>query len=138
MKRDVAEALIVNEKNEILLQKKTRDYKFAPGGFWTVFGGEIKDGESPEQALRREIKEEINYDAKQLTLFKICDYELPQNGVEGRRYIFIVRFHGSVSQISLSEGCGFGFFSAGELDSLKIQRMPLDDLKEYFKSDGHI
>lgn len=131
--RDVVEAIIVNKNNEILLQKRTFDYKFAPGGLWTLFGGEIKNKESPEQSLKREIKEEINYDIKEFNLLNVKAYEFHSLGIKGKRYIFEVFFEGDVSQISLNEGAGFGFFSVPELNSIKIQDICLEALKEYFK-----
>ena len=127
--KDIAEAIIVNEKNEVLLQKKTPDYKFAPG-VWTFFGGRIEENESPEQALKREIKEEINFDIKEFNLFKIRAYEFPPFGVRGKRYIFEVFFHGDLSQISIKEGNGFAFFAAHEVDFIKMQKFVLEDLKE--------
>lgn len=130
--RDVVEAIIVNKKNEVLLQKKTLDYKTISGGGWSLFGGEIEKGEDLEQALKREVKEEINYEIDKFKLFKIEDYKL-QNGMQGKRYIFIVFFDGNISLISLSEGGGFGFFSSSELNSIKIIDACLKSLKDYFK-----
>ncbi|MBU4502204.1 MAG: NUDIX hydrolase [Nanoarchaeota archaeon] len=133
--RDIVGAIIVNEKNEILLQKKTFDYKFSPGGCWTFFGGEIKGDESPEQTLKREIKEEINYDIKNFYLFKAGRYKFPSGGLKGKKYIFVVFFDGDISQISLREGGGFGFFSTSELNYIKIQNLILRDLKEYINTN---
>jgi 8-oxo-dGTP diphosphatase len=38
-------------------------------GTWGLFGGHIDPGEGPEQALRRELQEEINWTAAELTFW---------------------------------------------------------------------
>jgi mutator protein MutT len=130
-KRDVAEAIIVNNKNEVLLQKKTLDYLTVPGGYWTVFGGGIEDSENPEQALKREVKEEIAFNINKFKLFKIKDYKLP-TGFYGKRYIFEVLFDKEISNIILKEGAGFAFFDISEINSIKVDPLCLGVLKEYF------
>lgn len=45
---------------ELYLQKRSNDAKVNPGLFG-MFGGGIESGESPEQALAREIHEELSY-----------------------------------------------------------------------------
>ena len=64
-------AAIFNEKGEILLQKR-RDVKK-----WCVISGHVEFGETVEQALLREIKEEINAPAEIIRLIGI--YSSPQS-----------------------------------------------------------
>ena len=42
------------------LQKRSNDAERAPGGF-TIFGGGVEKGETPEKAMLRESKEELNF-----------------------------------------------------------------------------
>ncbi|MBT96562.1 MAG: NUDIX domain-containing protein [Candidatus Pacearchaeota archaeon] len=131
-KRDIAEAIIVNNKSEILLQKKSLDYPIIPGGYWSVFGGEIENGETPEQALKREIKEEIEFNINKFKLFRIKDYKLSV-GFYGKRYIFEVLFDREIFNIILKEGAGFAFFNISEINSIKLEPLCLEILKEYFQ-----
>ncbi len=51
--------LIINSKNEILLQLRSKQ-KEKNGGLWDMSAsGHIPSGETPEKSLVREIKEEI-------------------------------------------------------------------------------
>ncbi len=51
---------LINDENEILFCKRSSHSKFP--GFWEFPGGKIKDNETPEEGLIREIKEEIGVD----------------------------------------------------------------------------
>lgn len=54
-------ALIINEKNEALLLKRTSKTRNL-AGFWMQPGGGVEFGERVEDAVKREIKEELNID----------------------------------------------------------------------------
>ena len=56
----VVSIALVNEFNEILLSKRPKNKHL--GGYWEFPGGKIEANEAPEQALIREIKEELNID----------------------------------------------------------------------------
>jgi ADP-ribose pyrophosphatase YjhB (NUDIX family) len=57
--RPTASALILNDKNEILLTKRGQEPYL---GFWDIPGGFLEYGEHPEKALNREMNEELNAD----------------------------------------------------------------------------
>ena len=54
---EVAVAAIVNERNQVLIS--LRPQHAHQGGLWEFPGGKLEAGESVEQALRREIREEL-------------------------------------------------------------------------------
>ena len=56
----VVSIVLINEVNEILLSKRPKKKHLE--GYWEFPGGKIETNESPEQALIREIKEELNID----------------------------------------------------------------------------
>ena len=64
------------------LEKKTRIFATARGygdykGWWEFPGGKIEDGETPEQALIREIKEELTVEISVGELIKTVEYDYP-------------------------------------------------------------
>ncbi len=56
---EVVAAIICNNKNEVLFAQKLRTAKNS-ANLWEFPGGKVDDGESHEQALCREILEELN------------------------------------------------------------------------------
>lgn len=80
----VAVALIRNEQGEYLITQ--RHPERTHGGCWEFPGGKIEEGESPEAALIREIKEEININLRSFSLWDRVKHEYPDKRVE--LYIF--------------------------------------------------
>ena len=54
----VAAAALVDTDNRVLLSKRPEGKTLA--GLWEFPGGKVDAGETPEQALRRELKEELD------------------------------------------------------------------------------
>ena len=56
----VVSVALINNANEVLLSKRPKNKHLAD--FWEFPGGKVENGETPEIALVREIKEELNID----------------------------------------------------------------------------
>ena len=56
----VTAAIIIKDK-KVLVARRSKDDKLA--GKWEFPGGKIEPGESPEECLKRELKEELGVDA---------------------------------------------------------------------------
>ncbi|MEL6212089.1 MAG: (deoxy)nucleoside triphosphate pyrophosphohydrolase [Pseudomonadota bacterium] len=58
----VAAAALIDRDGRVLLAQRPLDG--AQGGLWEFPGGKVNDGETPEQALVRELKEELDVDTQ--------------------------------------------------------------------------
>ncbi|HEM48667.1 MAG TPA: 8-oxo-dGTP diphosphatase MutT [Caldithrix sp.] len=58
----VVAAVIKNDKGEFLITQRMPNARY--GGYWEFPGGTVEAGETPKQALIRELKEELNVEIK--------------------------------------------------------------------------
>jgi mutator protein MutT len=69
-----AGAVIFNDEGQVLLLK----HSFRSGSGWGIPGGFLEAGEHPEQALRRELHEEIGLEVRQVEIFTARSFKRPQ------------------------------------------------------------
>src|SRR5262249_6068761 len=81
-------ALLVTERQQYLMQCRTDSPRVAMRGHWGVFGGAIESGESPEDALVRELAEELEFRPAQAAWFTELVYCLHQVGRRFHRKYF--------------------------------------------------
>ncbi len=84
-RHDGASLLIVNTNNEILL---VNQYRYPIKSFqWGIPGGAIEENETPEDAVRREVREETGLEVTNLETMG-CFYPLSSCSTE-KDYLFI-------------------------------------------------
>ncbi|EPD77951.1 (deoxy)nucleoside triphosphate pyrophosphohydrolase [Atopobium sp. oral taxon 199] len=69
-------AAIIYRDNTILAACRSEDQD--QGGLWEFAGGKIEAGESPETALRREIREELGAELQLILPYDTVDYNYPE------------------------------------------------------------
>ncbi|MFA5207138.1 MAG: NUDIX hydrolase [Candidatus Paceibacterota bacterium] len=111
-----AVAVIVDEDNKILLLKRGSNPKIWQPSKWALVGGGIEKGETPEKAIKREIKEEINVDIdKFIKSFTI------QRNPDSIETIFACRYKGDPTDIKLNdEHTNYGWYDVDEMEYLDI------------------
>ncbi|MBI3032165.1 NUDIX hydrolase [Candidatus Woesearchaeota archaeon] len=136
--RTIAIIVPYTKEGKVLLQKRHSISKW--GEEWSFWGGGIDPGETKEQAARRELKEELDFDVQNLPYLgginkimkHIKDLELWYITYE----IFVTPISGDLSQFHVHEGDGLGLFSLSEARHLKMA--PIDsqalDVVEAFLS----
>ncbi len=87
MVRVTATALLVRE-GRVLLGKRTSRIRFA--GMWDAFGGHLEAGESPEEALRRELREELAIEITLARFLRVYEDVDPTSGQTFRHHLFLV------------------------------------------------
>lgn len=115
-------AILRNQHGQILLQQRDNKPGLLFPNCWTTFGGQIEHGESPDDAMRRELLEEIEL-APDMTLWKVFEHtqrSVSDLQVTVEQYVYVGEIDREVSEIMLNEGQALGFFSLEDIDTLPI------------------
>ena len=75
----VAAALIVHEGRYLITQRRADVHL---GGLWEFPGGKRESGESLEDCLRRELREELGIEISRPVLFRVIRHDYPEKSVE--------------------------------------------------------
>lgn len=82
---------IVNNDGKILCTQRCRSSKPYISEHWEFPGGQVEEGESPESALIREIKEEMDWDIYVGRKLGSVDYEYPDFSITLTAYDCMAR-----------------------------------------------
>ena len=127
-KKRGARAIILRE-GKILLGKRLKKDSFY--GLWCTFGGSVESGETPEQALIRELAEELGIrimDPVLLTVSETVTEEQPPEAVQ--LHFFLVRaWKGKI--VNKSEHSEIRWFHLNSLKDLPMGRVGKKVIDKY-------
>ena len=137
MKRIPCVAIILeNREGEVLLLLRDNKSTITFPNHWTLIGGKVEDGETPEMATHRELAEETGLQAS-LSFWKRYDREHSLFIVD--QYIYLAKVDTSPEHLVLGEGQALQVFKPGEIGRLKIGYGFKALLHEYFSTAvGHL
>jgi len=134
-------ALILNEKGKILLAKGKKW-----GGKWTCFGGHVELGESLEEAIIREVKEEAGIDVKIITKLRFEDSIFEKDFHKKKHFVFLdflCQYDGQDEEVVTNEEYEkeFRWFSTKEamkLDMANGTRTIVESYLKYLESEKYL
>ena len=127
MERNVVLLILFNKEKKILLQHRALHMERLPD-YWGFFGGGIEKGETPIEALRREIKEELRYNVKNPKL--LLEQEFKYHDYWGVKYVYVEEHDENQELKPDEESQEMGWFDIEETGSLKIVDSDLKVLQE--------
>ena len=101
--KEIAQLLLIDRDGRLVIY--LRDYKpeIPFPDHWDFFGGHVEVGETPEQALARELEEELGLAMTSFTLFR--RYEcLTGDAYPNIKYIYYARIDQCAADLVLYEG----------------------------------
>lgn len=139
----VAVGVIKNKKAEILISKRADNVHQA--GLWEFPGGKIEPGESAEQALSRELKEEVGIDCLSMLPFSTIEFDYGDKQVCLHVYI-IEKFNGQatgregqlISWVEIEALSEFPFPAANKSIIIQLQLPELIQITGGFHSLGDL
>ncbi len=109
-----AVAVIVDNDNKILLLKRSDDPKIWQPSKWALVGGGIDKGETPEEAVEREIKEETGLEINKF--IKSFSIQRHRDSIE---HVFACRYSGDPVDVTLNgENTKYGWYGVEEINYL--------------------
>ena len=92
MKTYESSAVAFLKEGQILLHKRSADGKSRFGEEWGLLGGRLETMESPSDAIKRELLEELGFKANKIDFYK--KYEIKNNQYHLIMHIFTADFPG--------------------------------------------
>ncbi len=128
--KEIAAIILENDKGEFLLYLRDNKPGIPFPGHWDLIGGHVEDGETPERALVREVKEELDIDLKEYTFFR--RYEcLTGDAYENIKYIFTGNINIPIEEITLLEGVRPQYFTREEIPHVKFANILKSIVMDY-------
>ena len=123
---DVSAAIITNGSEILCFQKGWNKHEYLSNRF-EFPGGKLEPSESPEEALIRELKEELDYDAtsRTLTFYRDIDYDYSDFSV--KLHYFII--HDPDPILKLKEHIDAQWHSLDDLEGLNWADADLELVK---------
>ena len=129
----IAAIILENDFGKFLLALRDNNPMISFPNCWDLIGGHIEEGETPEQALIREYKEELGLTLKEHKFFKkyVC---LNGDVYENIKYIFCGKINIPIEEITFYEGQQAKYFKREKIHNLKFANIIKNILIDYISS----
>lgn len=132
--KEIAAIILENDKGEFLLYLRDNKSTIPFPDHWDLIGGHVEEGETPEQALVREVKEELDIDLKEYAFYR--KYEcLTGDAYENIKYIYTGRINLPIEKITLLEGVRPKYFSREEIPYVKFANILKSIVMDYINDN---
>lgn len=122
-----------DKDGKVLLLHRSQNMVWLPD-YWVFFGGKVAENETPEEAVKRYARVQLDIDLEDLKLFK--RYEFPEFDGLHERTIFEASLKGSVEdlrkRLSDGEGSNLGVLDYEEAKKLKMTAHDAAVIKDLF------
>jgi 8-oxo-dGTP diphosphatase len=130
MMKQIAAIIFENDEGKFLLYLRDNKPYIPFPNHWDLIGGHIEEGETPEEALVREVKEELDLDLKEYTFYK--KYEcLTGDAYENIKYIYFGKINLPIEKVTLLEGVRPQYFSKEEIPNVKFANILKSIVMDY-------
>ncbi|TMA06559.1 MAG: NUDIX domain-containing protein [Deltaproteobacteria bacterium] len=101
--KHIAMVLLFDRHDRLLIYLRDNKPEIPFPNHWDLFGGHVEEGEAPEEALVRELKEELGVDLKQWRLFRsyVCT---EGDAYPNVKHIFWAKIDKTPDELKLYEG----------------------------------
>lgn len=130
MKTRICAVAVVENDGKILMGNKVKDVGPYPNT-WRLPGGGVEDGESLEDAVRREVKEETNLDTQDVKKMGAYEDNEPDKNGEMTHYIFnVFKVKASGEHVASKEFPSLKWIDKKQLANISLARPSIKLFKE--------
>lgn len=111
---DAVVAIILDEDGRYLMQLRDDIPEIPYPGYWGLFGGSVDPGETPGEALARELMEELEFRPREATYFTRFEFDLAPMGLRKcfREFHIVPVTGAELAELVQHEGADMRLFSA--------------------------
>jgi len=132
--KEIAAIILENDNGEFLLYLRDNKPTIPFPDHWDLIGGHVEEGETPEQALVREVKEELDIELHEYTFYR--KYEcLTGDAYENIKYIYTGRINLPIEKITLLEGVRPKYFTREEIPDVKFANILKSIVLDYINDN---
>lgn len=135
--KKIAAIILENDEGEILLYLRDNKPDIPFPDHWDLIGGHVEEGESPEQALVREVREELGIELKEYEYFRTYEC-LDGDAYPNTKYIYKGKISIPIEEITLYEGVRPAYFSREEIPDVKFANILKSIVMDYIRENGEI
>ena len=128
--KKIAAIILENDQGELLLALRDNKSWIPFPNHWDLIGGHVEEGETPEEALVREVKEELDIDIMDYDFFKKFEC-LTGDAYENEKYIYTGKINLPIEKITLLEGERAQYFTRKEIPDLKFANIIKSIVMDY-------
>jgi 8-oxo-dGTP diphosphatase len=131
---EIAQVLLFDRTGRLLIYLRDDKPEIPFPNHWDLFGGHVEDGESPEQALVREVKEELGVTLQHWQFFRRFDCAAG-DVYPNVKHIYWARIGQTAHQLTLYEGQRIRSITMAERPEIKFANI-LGAIVEEFAGSG--
>jgi 8-oxo-dGTP diphosphatase len=128
--KKIAAIILVNDNGEFLLALRDNKPGIPFPDHWDLIGGHVEEGETPEEALVREVKEELDIDLKEYSFFRMYEC-LTGDAYENIKYIYTGKINIPIEEVTLLEGERPQYFTREEIPDVNFANIMKSIVLDY-------
>ncbi len=127
--QDGAMVILVNREGHILLMHRDDRDGVLHRDKWSIVGGGVEAGETPEDAVRREVFEEIGVEVEPSYLLRVVDTEERGHRIS----VFVAALDRPAGGLRLGQGQEVRFFTPGQIAALRVPSFARAGLDRFYQ-----